>query len=455
MAETRAKSVIYQIRSRKGVWLTDETQISAEAVDYFSSLFSAEPCTGSWSTLEIIPGIISREQNAELVRLAWMEEMKEVVFAMDGESVVGPNGFTNKFFTFAWDVVSHDVFEAVVSFFYGHELPRSIASTLIVLLPKVSSPQDFSQFRPISLCNFVNEVISKILVAQLAKVLLSIIFPQQSGFVKGRQIFDNFLLAQELVSDIHRNNRGGNVVLKLDMAKTYDRVSWPFLLQVLRRFGFGEVWIDMIWRLILNVWFSVIVNGASQGFFKSSCGLRQRDPISLVLFVISAEVLSRLLNTLSSYRGLTPFRVPLGCLPVTHLAYADDIIIFSSGLPRSVRLAMKALDAYVSVLGQKVNQQKSCVLAHVNFPRIRKRSIAEMTRFQSKKFPVKYMDCLLYAGQRKRCYFAGVCDLVMSKVLSWKGRLLSHGGKLALIKSVLSSMPIHTFAASTPSQVDI
>ncbi|XP_071940073.1 uncharacterized protein [Coffea arabica] len=256
VAERRAKSVIHQIRSREGEWLTDEAQISAEAVDYFTSLFFVEPCPGSWRTLEVIPKIISREQNDELERLPSMEEIREVVFAMDGESAAGPDGFTGRFFTFAWDVVGQDVLEAVVSFFCGHELPRSVSLTLIVLIPKVSSPQDFSQFRPISLCNFVNKVISKTLAARVAKVLPSIISPQQSGFVKGRQIFDNFLLAQELVSDIHRKNRGGNVVLKLDMAKAYDRVSWPFLLQVLRRFGFGEVWIDMIWRLISNVWFS-------------------------------------------------------------------------------------------------------------------------------------------------------------------------------------------------------
>ena len=285
-----------------------------------------------------------------------MEEIKEIIFAMDGESAAGPDGFTGRFFTFAWDVVGQDVLEAVVSFFCGHELPRSVSSTLIVLIPKVSSSPDCSQFRPISLCNFVTKVIATTLAVRLAKVLPSIISPQQSGFVKGRQIFDNFLLAQELVSDSHRKNRGGNVVLKLDMAKAYDRVSWPFLLQVLRRFGFDEIWIDMIWRLISNVWFSVIVNGAPQGFFKSSRGLRQGDPLSPALFVISAKVLSRLLNSLSTFRGFTPFRVPRGCLPVIHLAYADDIIVFPIGLRRSVQLVMKALDEYVLVSGQRVNQ---------------------------------------------------------------------------------------------------
>lgn len=64
---------------------------------------------------------------------------------------------------------------------------------------------------------------------------------------------DNFLLAQELLSDIKKPNREGNMMLKLDMMKAYGRVSWFFLIQVQRRFGFSEAWIDMVWRLISTV----------------------------------------------------------------------------------------------------------------------------------------------------------------------------------------------------------
>ena len=147
-------------------------------------------------------------------------------------------------------MVTEDVHRAIVSFFCGAMLPRSVTTTTIVLLPKVQCPQDFTQFRPISLCNFVNKVISKILSARLARVLPGIISPQQSGFVPGRQMADNFLLAQELLSDIKKPNREGNVMLKLDMMKAYDRISWLFFTQLLRQFGFCKAWIDMVWRLI-------------------------------------------------------------------------------------------------------------------------------------------------------------------------------------------------------------
>ena len=78
----------------------------------------------------------------------------------------------------------------------------------MVLIPKVGSPQDFSQFRPISLCDFLHKVISKIVAIRLAMVLPSIISPQQSGFVQGRQFFDNVLLAQELIAGIGKASRG-------------------------------------------------------------------------------------------------------------------------------------------------------------------------------------------------------------------------------------------------------
>ncbi|XP_027172427.1 uncharacterized protein LOC113772083 [Coffea eugenioides] len=452
VAERRAKSIIHRIKNDQGEWVSDGGQVSAMGVEFFKFLLSEEPASGSWRILDVIPKVVSDVQVADLERFPSHEEIREVVFNMDGESAGGPDGFTGTFFTFAWEVVGKDLCDAVFSFFCGHELPRSVSSTWIVLIPKVTSPQDFSQFRPISLCNFVNKVISKLLANRLSKVLPGIISPQQSGFVQGRQISENFLLAQELLSDIRKSNRGGNVVLKLDMAKAYDRVSWPFLLQVLRRFGFGERWIDMIWRLISNVWFSVMVNGAPQGFFQSSRGLRQGDPISPALFVIGAEVLSRLLNSLLSSPLFSPFSVPHGCPKVTHLAYTDDVVIFSSGLKRSVRLVMKALGDYSSVSGQQVNHQKSCFLSHSRFPRARKRMLGELTGFPLREFPVKYLGCPLYVGRRKKGYFSEICDSILARVLSWKGRLLSHGGRLVLIRSVLSSMPLHILAASTPSK---
>jgi len=180
-------------------------------------------------------------------------------------------------------------------------------------IPKIESPTNLAEFRPISLSNFTNKIISKILANRINVLLGKLISENQSGFVSGRLITDNVMLAQEIIHGIAKENIGGNVVLKLDMAKAYDRLSWSFLIKVLKKIGFNNDWIDLIWRNISNVWYSIIINGTRHGFFTSTQGLKQGDPISPSLFIIAAEVLSRSLNSLVHHDNFIPFSMHKNC----------------------------------------------------------------------------------------------------------------------------------------------
>ncbi|XP_071926511.1 uncharacterized protein [Coffea arabica] len=337
------------------------------------------------------------EDNMILEEVPTLEEVRRVVFAIDGESAAGPDGFTGKFFTFAWDIIAQDVHKAIVSFFCGAKLPRFITSTSIVLIPKDLNPQDFSKFRPIS---------------------------------------------------IGKKARGGNVALKLDMVKAYDRMSWTHVIHVLQKFGFGERFIDMVWRLLSNVWFSIIINGMSRGFFKSSRGLRQGDPLSPMLFVIGAEVLSRGLNNLAQQVGFVGFRVPRGCPTVTHLAFADDVIIFWNGSTATLKAIMQVLGEYQRSLGQLVNAHKSGYLVYSSLSPARRRVIERVMRFSRRAFPFRNLGFPLYIGRCKASYMGEIGQALVQRIMSWKSKLLSKGGKLTLIKHVLMSIPVHLLSAA-------
>lgn len=107
----------------------------------------------------------------------------------------------------------------------GVPIPRGIASSLIVLLPKKESPAGFGDFRPISLYNFLNKVFTRVLCDRFKPLLPKLILDNQSAFLQGREISDSVLLAQELVQHIDKKVRGHNIMLKLDMMKAFDRVS--------------------------------------------------------------------------------------------------------------------------------------------------------------------------------------------------------------------------------------
>ena len=130
------------------------------------------------------------------------------------------------------------------------------------------------------------------------------------------------------------------------MVKAYDQMSWLHVINRLRKFEFGEQFVDTVWRLLSNVWFLVIINGALYGFFKSSRGLRQGDPLSPVLFVIGTEVLSRGLNNMALQLGFLGFKVLTDYPVVTYLAFVDDVLIFANGSITALKNIMQVLNAY-------------------------------------------------------------------------------------------------------------
>lgn len=126
-------------------------------------------------------------------------------------------------------------------------------------------------------------------------LLLSIISSNQSRFVKGRCIIKIALLTQEIVTSIKKRGKSVNVILKLDMTVAYDRVSWLYLTKVLWK---NEIFIDLIWRLLTNNWYSILINDQSHGSFHSSRGVKQGDSLFPALFTLASKTLSRALNAL-------------------------------------------------------------------------------------------------------------------------------------------------------------
>ena len=193
-----------------------------------------------------------------------------MVFSLDANSTPGPDGFNSTFFQKCWHIIVGDLMDAVGHFLEGEALPRGVTSTYIFLISKKQSPLGWSDYRPISLCNTLNKIITKVLNNRIKLLLPKLISPEQGGFVPGRLINENILLAQETIQGLNRKVRGGNLILKLDMAKAFDRISWSFIAAVLRAFGFPVSFVNLISKSINNNWFSVLLNGTPTGYFKST-----------------------------------------------------------------------------------------------------------------------------------------------------------------------------------------
>ncbi|XP_060202298.1 uncharacterized protein LOC132630740 [Lycium barbarum] len=294
----RNRMQLNRIQNDEGAWLEDRDQISTVAVYFYQQQFSSTPTSSDYSILEHVQEAITQDQNDLLCSMPSLEEVHKAVFELAGDSACGPDGLSGIFYQKCWDIVGVDVYNVVKAFFDGQTLPKSVTHTNLVLLPKKEIINNFSDLRPIGLSNFINKIITRVIHESLESILPCLISQNQSGFVKGRNIIENVLLTQEVVADIRKRGRPANVIIKLDMEKAYDRVSWKYLIQVMKRMGFSEVFVDMIWRILANNWYSNLINGQATGFFHFTKGVNQGDPLSHALFILAAEVLSRALNSL-------------------------------------------------------------------------------------------------------------------------------------------------------------
>ena len=154
----------------------------------------------------------------------------------------GPDGMSLFFFQKYWHIVGRDVIEAVLSVLnLGHFLHK-MNHTHIVLVPKKNDPKYLSKFRPISLGNVISRIYSKILANQLNIILPNVISDAQSGFVPDRLITDNTSVAFEVLHMMRNRRRGkkGQMTVKLDISKAYDRVEWCFLARIMAKLGLDE-----------------------------------------------------------------------------------------------------------------------------------------------------------------------------------------------------------------------
>jgi hypothetical protein len=222
--------------------------------------------------------------------------------------------------------VGEEVYDAALQFFHFIKMDADINATNIVLIPKNCNTCSVTDFRPISLCNVLYKIISKVLANRLKVVLPHVISQSQSAFIPGRLITDNIIAAYETMHTMHTRmwSKVGYMGIKLDMSKAYDRVEWGFLEVVMAKMGFPTRWIKLVMECVKTVSYAIVVNGNPVGYIKPSRCLRQGDPLSPYLFLICAEALSSMLTRAENNGVITGVPTSKKGPRISHLFFTDD-----------------------------------------------------------------------------------------------------------------------------------
>ncbi|KAL4199078.1 hypothetical protein AMTRI_Chr03g49400 [Amborella trichopoda] len=277
--------------------LGDLNSIGSYCAEFYKKNLKAKGCSTNNDLFNLIPNMVNLADNNFLEVVPSPLEIKDIVFRMDAFSSPGTYGLGGFFCKHCWDIVKYDVCRDVRSFFIDGCIPNGYNNNFITLVPKEQGADTLSKFRPICMGNFIFKIIPKILADMLRVIAPKLISEKQGTFLKGRQISSNNCMASELLNSFPK--------------KTYDSLEWPFLLEVLRRFGFIVKFMSWVKKILHSANISILVER----------GLRQDDPLAPLLFIL------KMICTLKGPR------VSIGYLPFKYLG----VPIFL-GTPKAILL---------------------------------------------------------------------------------------------------------------------
>lgn len=193
------------------------------------------------------------------------EEVWKTIQDLPLNKAPGPDGFTSLFYRTAWPIIKHDIMRAFHALWSlnGRSL-HLVNQAYMILLHKKPDALCIRDYHPISLIHSFSKLFTKVLTNRLAPKLHELVQQNQSTFIQGRLLPDNFRAVQLSVKLLHHRNTACTLI-KVDISKAFGSVNWTFLLRILRHMGFTQRWINWISLLLSTASTKIILNGSQEG----------------------------------------------------------------------------------------------------------------------------------------------------------------------------------------------
>ncbi|XP_026437186.1 uncharacterized protein LOC113335301 [Papaver somniferum] len=356
---------------------------------------------------------ISTEEAQSLEVVFSEEEVHKAICDLRKDKAPGPDGMPIFVISKSWEFMESDILKVMDQLYTRKTIDCRLKSTFFVLIPKVQDLENVTDFRPISLMSSINKIMSKVIATRLKSVLPKLVSHQQSAYVEGRQIMDNAIIANECINSAQISHEAG-ILGKIDFQKVYDNVAWSFLDYVLQRMGFE-------------------FKGAEAG----------GSPIPF-LFLLTAESLNLMFVKAEMVGWLNGFEIIPGCQKITHLQFADDTPVFLKNDQQSIVHLRNILIWFEIISGLKVNFHKTALMPVGEVLNLD--SLAASMGCRTQNLPTSYLGLPLGEPYRSNIKWIKIIEIFEARLSAWKSKSLSKGGKLTLIISELSSLPIYFFS---------
>ena len=329
---------------------------------------------------------ISNEKKEQLKSDISETEIVQTIKTFALKKAPGMDGFPVEFYSTFWSKLAPLFIQMTRHMSSSLVLPRSMYETVIsVVLKPGKSGESPSDYRPISLINCDNKILTKVISIRLATVLPDLIHVNQTGFIKNRHLQTNTRTCFSIIQYAKKYHVDLSV-MAVDAEKAFDRLEWPFLFKVLEKCNLPTEMIDFVKLLYKYPTAKIYTNNVISGEIKLERGTRQGCPLSPLLFALAIEPLAEKIRQDPKVTGVTiskqQYKLNL---------FADDLLVYLTNIDKSIPPLLKIISEYSSVSGYKINMEKTEIMA-VGKQKNRSQDLQQSFKWTTS---IKYLGCII------------------------------------------------------------
>ena len=426
----KKKSCIRKLNLENDNYTSDAKEILNEIHSFYANLYDKKDDYFYEESIDsfldkVNTSILTNEHRDSLEKQLTMSECFATLKTFQKNKTPGNDGLTVEFYLAFWPLIGKCLVNCL-NFAHRHgQLSTSQKQAIITLLEKKDKDKRFlKNWRPISLISVDVKIASKAIAKRLELILPHLIHHSQNAFVKGRSIFDAVRTIDDILEFAKRKNIGG-IMVAIDFEKAFDSLNHTFLLKVLEKFSFGAYFMQWIRTFYTNLSSCVLNNGFTTDLFSVNRGVRQGDPLSPLLFILSLEILTSYIRQDNNIHGIT-----INNKEIKLALFADDMTCFLKDKISYLR-PFSSLKIFSNYSGLCVNDEKTELFA-IGSQKLVRNEVQHKVCTSIKILGIYFN---YHTATRKKLNFDSIFKSIQKTLSMWRWRGLTLLGRIQIVKT--------------------